>query len=86
MEKDILRKNCRDERNFIHDIASPIGTALLVLDDTLETLKQSSSLLSLQGVEIQALQQAYEALIRVQNMMAVRRTALVAIQAEGDSP
>jgi hypothetical protein len=63
------------ERKFLHDISSPLGTALFVLDACLEERRGTPAE---QSEEFRSLEQAYAALDKVRQLVAARRDTLVA--------
>ena len=67
----------------MHDIASPIGTALFLIDAAVETFK------GLEGVpaeEVTQLQLALDSLLRVKDMMQARRKILIDREASELAP
>lgn len=74
---DPLAINCRDERKFLHDIASPIGTALFLIDGAIDTFK------AIEGIppdDLAQLQLILDSLMRVKDMMQARRKVLIDLE------
>lgn len=59
-----------DERKFLHDLASPLGTAVFIMDALTETFSGSAD-------EKVMISQAQEALDKVQKLLQERRVFLV---------
>lgn len=63
-----------DERQFLHDLATPIGTALFLSDSLRDNLESNNS------VDAESLQQIkliYESLNKVSGLLHARRDALI---------
>lgn len=63
-----------DERKFLHDISSPVGTALLLIDMIAEGLQEK---LPSDANEIQQIAQAAESLDKLKKMIVSRREILI---------
>lgn len=63
-----------DERQFLHDIAGPIGTAMFLLDATLDTTQNR---VDADPDEIAQLGQVYQALEKVKKLLQERREVLI---------
>ena len=62
------------ERSFLHDLASPIGTAIFLLDVIIEEMQERSG-----GIpdELPRIEQTYAALEKVRELLAERRAYLI---------
>lgn len=69
-----MTTEAEDERKFLHDIASPIGTALFLLDAIVEV--SQSQALSAEDLEL--VKKAFDSLIRVKELLHDRRSTLLA--------
>jgi FtsZ-binding cell division protein ZapB len=63
-----------EERRFLHDIASPLGTVFFLVDAAIESLKEK---LNGETDEVTQLQDAYAALQQVKQMIQSRRQILI---------
>jgi hypothetical protein len=63
-----------DERKFIHDIASPLGSAIFILDMALETMKSTANSNSEEWVQIQ---QVADILSQLKKKLEDRRELLI---------
>lgn len=69
-----LREDGSDEREFLHDIASPIATASLGVDMVIDTLQNCADT---DQILIQQLLLTHQALERVVSMLRERRQILI---------
>ena len=63
-----------NERKFLHDIASPLGTAIFLLDMTLEDMAKRPGI---DPMELDQVKQAYQSLKQTQTMLEARREVLI---------
>ena len=70
--------NQSDEREFLHDLASPLGTAIFLTDVVLERIQNKVEVPS-EAVkeEIQRIGQIYESLNKISKMLQERREILI---------
>ena len=64
-----------DERKFLHDIASPVGTALFVVDMVLDSMGSRSDV---SAEELTQIKQVYEMLEKIKKTIEQRREVLIA--------
>jgi hypothetical protein len=72
---NIDHKNENSERKFLHDFATPLATALLLMDLILEDVQNRSSS---DPDDLMRLKEIYQALENLNNMLQGRRTILIA--------
>lgn len=66
--------NGSDEREFLHDLASPIGTAIFLVDAALDNMQSRADANS---DDVMQLVDAYQALEKVKKILQERREILV---------
>lgn len=64
-----------EERKFLHDIASPIGTAIFVVDMLLESMQGNSNVNS---EELTQVKQIADLMENIKKMIEARRAVLIA--------
>lgn len=64
-----------DERGFLHDLASPLGTAMLLVDSLLEDLQERASI---DPDDVMRTVEIHQALERLSNLLKNRREILIA--------
>jgi hypothetical protein len=69
-----------DEKQFLHTLATPVGTALLLLDALLENSKSCDTL---EVAEVSELKTALTCLGQIQKLIQERRRILAAERGEG---
>lgn len=74
VENQLSSSHAKGEKDFIHDLSTPLGTAILVLDSLLEGMKENPSI-ELQDVE--RLKTVYSMLDRLKNLVHSRRETLM---------
>jgi hypothetical protein len=62
------------ERKFLHDIASPVGTAIFVLDMVLDSMKSRTDA---NAAELAQTQQVFEVLNQIKKAIDERREVLI---------
>lgn len=66
------------ERKFLHDLASPLGTTMFLIDAHLETLRERAGADPAQQLQdIQQVEKIYAAVEKVRAILNARREALV---------
>lgn len=63
-----------EERKFLHDIASPVGTAIFVLDMALESMRSGSDT---NAEELAQIQQVFDLLDKIKKTIEQRRQTLI---------
>lgn len=63
-----------DERKFLHDIASPLGTAMFLMDVLLDSLRDRAAV---NPDELEQATQVCQALEKARQMLKDRRQALI---------
>ena len=64
-----------DEREFLHDLASPLGTAMLLADSLLEDLQERTSI---DPDDVMRMVDIHQALERLSKLLKNRREILIA--------
>jgi len=64
-----------EERKFLHDIASPVGTAIFVTDILLDSMKERPDV---NAEELTQVKQIADLLENVKKMIEARRAVLIA--------
>jgi len=62
------------ERKFLHDIASPVGSAIFILDMVLDNMKSRPNI---SQDELTQTQQVYDLLEQIKNAIEARRKVLI---------
>ena len=70
-----------DEKSFLHDLASPLGTAMLLTQSVLDNLQSQSTI---QPDDIDGLNEAYNALKEIKEMLQNRRSIVLAQENKKD--
>ena len=68
------RKDGSDEREFLHDIATPLGTAMLLADSLLEEIQERKEA---DPDDVMRLGEIYKALNHLQELLVGRREILI---------
>ncbi|MGE3974106.1 MAG: hypothetical protein AB7F59_06225 [Bdellovibrionales bacterium] len=63
-----------DERQFLHDMATPLGTAMLLTDSYIEDVKARPNVIS---EEVNQLTEIYAALEKLNKLLMMRREVLI---------
>lgn len=63
----------KDERSFLHDLASPLGTAILLADALLENMQSKGT----DPDEVMQMGQIYEALELLKSLISKRKDVLI---------
>lgn len=66
-------ENGSDEREFLHDLASPIGTSIFLIDAVLEAMQTRNS----DPDDLLRLADAYQELQKVKKLLQGRREILI---------
>ena len=83
MSSELLSKlvqlEIKEERKFLHDISSPVGTALFILDSILDPNQR----VVMNPGDLKQLKNAYESLLKTKDMIQERRRILIEKQDQG---
>lgn len=74
MTQDEIQALCKEERVFLHDIATPVGTVTFLVDAVLDMLKEHNDR---SAEEIEQLELAQKALEQMSDLMRKRRSILI---------
>ncbi len=66
--------NDSNERKFLHDIASPLGAAIFLLDMTVEDMVKRTGA---NPEELNQIKQAFDSLKQIQALLEAKRDALI---------
>ena len=68
------KKDGSDEREFLHDLATPLGTALLLTDSLLDDVQNRPNV---EPDDLMRLGEIYNSLEKLNNSLKIRREILV---------